>query len=167
MSHQSQIALPEGVATGIATAERSDEAAAGPWWLWGVRRAPAELEPVDDRARLLDRAPRALCENTLFERAIVTLVEDSSLVFVTMHMDDDVQGKLIRDLWRAEPPARSPRVSAQPPPGVRSSPRARSSSGWRPPTAPPTPISHDGPAAASSPRSAGAIPAATPSGRAI
>lgn len=105
MSHQGQIALPEGVAAGIATAERGDEAAAGPSWLMGVRRALAELEPVDDRARLLDRAPRALCENTLFERAIVTLVEDSSLVFVTMHMDDEVQGKLIRDLWRAEPPA--------------------------------------------------------------
>lgn len=74
--------------------------------LLGVRRAVTDLQSIGDRTALLQRAPAVLCANTLFDRAILTLVERSTLALQSLHFDgaDTAEQELIRDLWNADPP---------------------------------------------------------------
>lgn len=75
--------------------------------LIGVRRAVTELQSIPVVRALLERAPAVLCANTLFERVIVTLVEDSALALQSLHFDgvDPEEQEMVRQLWRAAPPA--------------------------------------------------------------
>lgn len=103
MDHQGEIDASEEMS---APRDGLHASTAAPELFMGVRRAVTELETIPDRATLLRRTPEILCANTLFERVVVSLVEDSRLALQCLRFEGSSpeEESMVRDLWNADPP---------------------------------------------------------------